>query len=123
MFSQGVYVPLLRLCSWGVRSPHFPHLGPILRALRHKRSITQEALAEGAGIDYKHYQLVEGGRAGFPSLAILHRIAKVLHVKPWVLLCDDLKLVSTQTGLTSQELADAAKPAKGRPKGSVKKPE
>ncbi len=93
-----------------------PHFRQIVRALRKKRGLTQEQLAEKTGSDYKHYQLIEIGKFPLPSLAMVAKLATALGTKPWVLICDDLAIVSLATGLTRQELEDAGTPAKGRPK-------
>lgn len=84
--------------------------------MRTRRELTQEQLAEKAGVDYKHFQLLEIGRSEIPSLGTVRKIAEALGTKPWVLICDDLRLVCDATGLTRDELATAAKPAAGRPR-------
>ena len=86
-------------------SPSYPLFRRVLRALRVKRGWTQEQLAERARADYKYLQLVELGKTGFPSLELLERLAKTLGTKPWVLLCDDRKLILSLTGLDADDLA------------------
>jgi transcriptional regulator with XRE-family HTH domain len=48
-----------------------------LRELRKAHGLTQEAFAERAGMSYKYYQALEGGRKLDPRLTTLERIAKV----------------------------------------------
>ncbi len=63
-------------------------LGERLRALRLERDLTQEQLANAAGINRNHYQLLEEGRSSRrdeqrpsnPTLATLVRICAVLTV-------------------------------------------
>lgn len=88
-----------------VASPSYPLFRRVLRALRVKRGWTQEQLAERARADYKYLQLVELGKTGFPSLELLERLAKTLGTKPWVLMCDDRKLVLSLTGLHADDLS------------------
>ena len=47
-----------------------------LRELRDKNSLSQEALAEKSGIDYKHIQLLESKNPPFARLDTLEKIAK-----------------------------------------------
>jgi transcriptional regulator with XRE-family HTH domain len=91
----------------------YPHTRRLVRALRLERGLTQEALAERAGVDYKHYQRFELGLAGNPELATLEALAAALGVRAWVLLCDDPALVRRLTGL--RDLAPRAS-GPGRPK-------
>lgn len=57
-----------------------------LRQLREKCGLTQEAFAERAGLQYKHYQAVEAGRKPDLRLSTLEKLAKALEVEPWELL-------------------------------------
>lgn len=93
----------------------YPLFRRVLRALRVKRGWTQEQLAEKAGGDYKHLQLVELGRTGMPSLDLVERVAKALGTKAWVLLCDDRDLILSATGLEARDLAKTIR-RPGRPK-------
>lgn len=86
-------------------SSSYPLFRRILRALRLKRGWTQEQLAERARADYKYLQLVELGKTGFPSLELLERLARTLGTKPWVLLCDDRKLIISLTDLDADDLS------------------
>ena len=88
----------------------------LARALRIKQGLTQEQLAERAGISYKYYQQVELGMFDAPSLTTLERLGRVLKVEPWLLLCGDLDLIAERTGLRGLERREAAKP--GRPRKS-----
>lgn len=60
-------------------------LGERIRALRAERQLTQQAAAERADLEIKHWQLVEAGRTN-PTLATLLAIAKALRVEPSELL-------------------------------------
>ena len=94
----------------------YPLFRRLLRALRIKRGWTQEQLAEKARADYKYLQLVELGKTGVPSLELVDRLAKALGTKPWVLLCDDRKLVLSLTDLDASELVQRTHHRRGRPK-------
>jgi transcriptional regulator with XRE-family HTH domain len=98
------------------KAASYPHAHRLVRALRLKRGLTQEGLAEAAAIDYKHYQRFELGLAANPELATLDALATALGVKAWVLLCDEPALVRRWTGL--RELS--SRPARpGRPRKST----
>jgi len=90
------------------------NLRRLVRALRVKREWTQEQLAERAGVDYKYYQLFECALTAAPSLHFIERIAAVLGVKAWVLLCDDPALVEERTGIAPNKLPSKTKV--GRPR-------
>ena len=55
-------------------------LGKRLREYRRSRGVTQEQLAEKAGVSYEWLGRVERG-FHFPSWLLIIRIAKILHVK------------------------------------------
>lgn len=55
--------------------------GRQLRQIRKLRQLTQEELAERAGISYKYVGEMERGEAN-PSLDILIRLAQVLDISP-----------------------------------------
>ena len=57
----------------------------LLRHLRAKRGLTQEQLAEKAGIKYKHYQSIESGRKPDVRLSTIVKLAKGLSLEPWEL--------------------------------------
>jgi transcriptional regulator with XRE-family HTH domain len=57
-----------------------------IRQLRENSGLTQEKLAEQAGLEYKHYQAVEAGRKLDLRLSTLVKLAKGLGLEPWELL-------------------------------------
>jgi len=97
-------------------SASYQHTRRLVRALRLKRGLTQEALAERASLDYKYYQRFELGTTPAPVLATLEGLAKALSVKAWVLLCDEPALVRARTGLRNPGRRVAVRP--GRPRKS-----
>ena len=61
----------------------------LLERVRHERvqrGLTQEAFAEQAGLQYKHYQAVEAGRKLNFTMATFEKIAKGFGLEPWELL-------------------------------------
>jgi len=44
--------------------------------LRHKHGLTQEELAERAGVSYKYIQMLEGKKPNKASIVVLEKIAK-----------------------------------------------
>lgn len=60
-------------------------VGQRVRELRNNQGITQEALAELAGLHYSHIQRLEAGRAN-PTLDSLIRVSNALGVSPSQLL-------------------------------------
>ncbi len=65
----------------------FRNLRTNLKRLRLARGLTQEQLAEKAGMEYKYFQKVESGRWPGLQLRTVERLAKVLGVQAWELLC------------------------------------
>ena len=61
-------------------------LGRKIKALRRKRSITQEQLAELIRTSYKYLQRIEGKTPPDVRLTTIVRLAKALKVKPAELL-------------------------------------
>lgn len=57
----------------------------LLRLVRMNRGLTQEQLAEKAGIKYKHYQSIESGRKPDVRLSTILKLAKGLGLEPWEL--------------------------------------
>lgn len=58
--------------------PHRKRLGKNTAALRKRRDLTQEALAEKVGVSARYIQNVEAGE-NFPSLPTLVRLRAALH--------------------------------------------
>lgn len=54
--------------------------GKKLRALRKKHGITQEALAETAGIDYKHLQKLESKTPSAATIDTLEKLAAAFKI-------------------------------------------
>jgi transcriptional regulator with XRE-family HTH domain len=57
-----------------------------LKRLRKAQGLTQEALAEKAGLEYKYFQKIESGRWPGLQLSTIERLAKALRVEAWELL-------------------------------------
>jgi transcriptional regulator with XRE-family HTH domain len=96
----------------------YPMMRRLVRALRLKYGLTQEMLAEKAGLDYKYYQRLELGLTATPTLVTLEGLGRALRIKPWVLICDEATLITAKTGIT--ELNRRATSGRGRPrKGHV----
>lgn len=55
------------------------YLGEVIRNLRKERGMTQEELAEKAGLTYKYLGLIEMGKAN-PSFSALFRISCALKI-------------------------------------------
>ena len=53
-----------------------------IRQLRKKSGLTQERLAEIAGIDYKHIQLLEGQNPSAAKLDTIEKLAKAFKISP-----------------------------------------
>jgi len=51
-----------------------------IRELRKEKGLTQEKLAELAGVDYKHIQLLEGKNPSVPKLDTVEKIAKAFNI-------------------------------------------
>jgi transcriptional regulator with XRE-family HTH domain len=59
-----------------------------LRRIRLDQGLTQQGVAERAGIEYKYLQNIEAGRWPNLTLATVQKIADALGVKPWELIYD-----------------------------------
>lgn len=51
-----------------------------LRALRKAKGLTQESLAQKAGIDYKHLQKLESNTPSSPTLGTMEKLAQGLGI-------------------------------------------
>jgi transcriptional regulator with XRE-family HTH domain len=65
-----------------------------LRELREDAALTQETVAELAGISYKHYQSLEAGRKPDVRLTTLCMIADAYGLEPWELLYSQKPVLS-----------------------------
>ena len=54
--------------------------------LRREHGLTQEELAERAGVSYKYIQMLEGKKPNKASIVVLDKIAKAFHMPVWKLL-------------------------------------
>ena len=61
-------------------------VGKKIKELRKKRGLTQEKLAEAAGIDYKYLQRIEGKTPPNIKLETIGKLAKTLKTDPSKLL-------------------------------------
>lgn len=61
-----------------------------MRELREACGLSQEALAERAGLKYKHYQSIEAGRKPNVQLPTLIKIAQAFNLELWELLNFDI---------------------------------
>ena len=57
-----------------------------LREIRVRKGLTQQEVAELCGIEYKHYQVLEGSRPDDVKLSTVEKIAIGLNVPLWKLL-------------------------------------
>lgn len=62
------------------------NFGKKLKLFRHKRKLTQEQLANAAGIDYKYLQKIEGKNPPNIKIETIERFARALKVRPSELL-------------------------------------
>lgn len=63
-------------------SDNLDDLGKKFKKLRLKAGLTQEMVAEKAGLDYKHYQSIEGGRKKDLKLKTIKKLAEAFDLKP-----------------------------------------
>jgi ribosome-binding protein aMBF1 (putative translation factor) len=63
----------------------FKQIGQMVRSAREEAELTQELAAAAAGIDYKRWQELEGGRVN-PTARTLMRVADALGTDIWALL-------------------------------------
>ena len=67
--------------------PSVEKLAKHIRALRRKKNLTQNFLAELAGIEYKHLQALESPKnTHSPTLRTLEKISSALGLEVWELL-------------------------------------
>lgn len=57
-----------------------------MKRLRAELGLTQQALAEKAGLEYKHLQRIESGRWPGLQLKTIEAIARSLKVEAWELI-------------------------------------
>ncbi len=69
-----------------MKSTLAPRLRTKLRIYRENLGLTQEQLAEKAGIGYKYYQAVEAGRRPNVGLFTLEKISKALGIEAYQLI-------------------------------------
>jgi len=79
--------------KWGVRAMDtVDNLGNNIKRYRHERKVTQEQLAELAGISLQFLQAVESGKE-IPGIELFQTLSTVLDVLPSQLLSDPLEPV------------------------------
>lgn len=61
-----------------------------LRELRKAHGLTQEAFAELAGLNYKYYQAIEGGRKKELRISTLEKLAAPYGIEVWELLAPQM---------------------------------
>lgn len=67
----------------GIGMKKHPEFGPVLRRLRLERGLSQEELAERAGMaSHAHISRLESGRKQ-PTVEMLFRLADALEVEAW----------------------------------------
>lgn len=57
-----------------------------LRKFRKKMDLTQEAMAERIGMDFRYYQRLESRNPNAIKIDTIEKIGKALHLPPWKLL-------------------------------------
>lgn len=72
-----------------MKNPTANRLLERLRKLRAAHNLTQEDFAERAGLSYKYYQAVEGGRKIDLRLSTLERLARAYNLEVHELLSPD----------------------------------
>lgn len=81
-----------------------------VRTLREAMDLTQERFAERAGLSYKYYQAVEGGRKSDLRLSTIIKLAAGLDIEVWQLFAPDEPLPS----LGKKVLGANRGPSRGR---------
>ena len=72
-----------------MESPISNRLLKRVRALREAMGLTQEGFAERAGLSYKYYKAVEGGRKSDLRLSTIIKLASGLGIEVWQLFGPD----------------------------------
>lgn len=70
---------------WGHTISAVGKLGGNLRAVRHKRGLSQEQVAERSGVHATEVSRIESGKRD-PRVSTVERLAKAVRVKPGELL-------------------------------------
>lgn len=71
--------------SYSTGMKKHPEFGPVLRRLRLERGLSQEELAERAGMaSHAHISRLESGRKQ-PTVEMLFRLAEALEVEAWAI--------------------------------------
>jgi transcriptional regulator with XRE-family HTH domain len=96
-----------------VKSKAFTSLLSRLRALRKAHNLTQEGFAEMAGMSYKYYQAVEGGRKAELRFSTLEKLAAAYGIELWELLAPPMPKVCL-TAAPKRKRAPKAQPPQGR---------
>jgi transcriptional regulator with XRE-family HTH domain len=72
--------------SYFVVMKRYPQFGPVLRRLRFERGLSQEALAERAGmVSHAHLSRLESGHKQ-PTVEMVFRLAEALEIEAWEIL-------------------------------------
>lgn len=89
------------------------HLRANMKRLRLEHGLTQQALAEKAGLEYKYTQKIESGRWPGLQLRTIEILARALNVEAWELLMPpSSRAIKTankpknRTALSRKETAD-----------------
>lgn len=99
-----------------VKSKAFTSLLSRLRELRKTNGLTQEGFAEMAGISYKYYQAVEGGRKAELRFSTLEKLAAAYGIELWELLAPTMPTVRL-TAAPKRKRAPKAQSPKTRERG------
>ena len=79
-----------------VPNPKLQYLGEQIKAARNENHLTQQALADQAGIGLRHYQNIEGGLIN-PSYKVLSAIIQRLALSADVLFYPDIAETEEET--------------------------
>ena len=111
------HIVSVKLLTWWV-SP-ISHLAQNLRFLRLAADLTQEQMAEVAGLEFKFYQKLEGGRKPQIKIETVERLAKPFGLAVWQMLAPSKVMKGSKFRLpTSRAKAPRGPRAKWkRPRG------